>query len=83
MEISQTNKNEWARYIIGSNNFDRKKVIFVGDALSDFNAAIDCGLHFVAKIGKNESNPFKEEKLNLQIKDLFDLEKRILKNTNY
>ena len=81
MEISQTIKNEWARYILGSNNFDRKKVIIVGDALSDCNAAIDCGLHVV--VGKNENNPFKGKKLNFQIIDLFDLEKRILKNANY
>jgi len=80
---SPTKKNEWARYILGNNSFDRKKVIFVGDALSDYNAAINCGLHFVAKIEKSENNPFKGKKLNFQIIDLFDLEKRILKNANY
>jgi|TARA_B100001971_G_C18118086_1_gene497921 phosphoglycolate phosphatase-like HAD superfamily hydrolase len=79
---SPTNKNEWARYILVNNNFDRTKVFFVGDALSDYNAAIDCGLHFVARIEKSANNPFKGIKLNYQINDLFDLEKQILKNAN-
>ena len=71
---SPTNKNEWAKSIISNNNFDPKNVIFVGDALSDYNAAIDCGLHFVARIEKSGSNPFEGKKVVSKISDLFDLE---------
>jgi len=77
---SPKSKQHWANFIIRINAFNPEKVIFVGDALSDYNAALDCGLYFVARIEKSENNPFKGKKLNFQIKDLFDLE--ILINTN-
>jgi len=32
--------------------------LFVGDAMTDFNAAAETGLHFIGRVGAGEENPF-------------------------
>jgi phosphoglycolate phosphatase-like HAD superfamily hydrolase len=77
---SPSNKSKWAKYIISKDNFDPKKVIFVGDALSDYNAALNCGLHFIARIEKCGHNPFEEIIVDYKISNIFDLDKLLSSN---
>ena len=66
-------KADICRSILNQGGYSPAEVVFVGDALSDFEAAHECGLHFIAK--RNEQNPslFSRCKLKFEIDDLCSL----------
>ncbi len=50
-----TGKRDAVKYILSKEAIEPSSVIYVGDALSDYEAARDNNINFVARIHKNES----------------------------
>lgn len=46
---SPKKKNFWTNYIIKSGNLIRDEIIFLGDAMSDYNAAKSANIHFALR----------------------------------
>lgn len=49
-------------------NYSRDKVVFIGDSISDFEAASAIGVNFIGRVAKNMVNPFSK---NTKIIDNF------------
>ena len=75
---SPTPKEVWVKKILKDRNLRASKVVFVGDAMSDYYAAKENGLCFVARVKDTESNIFKGKKIDHKIKDLFELHRLIV-----
>jgi len=60
MEIhgSPRTKNEIINKIISRNNYHCKRCLFVGDAMTDYNASIETGLNLIGIVKDNEILPF-------------------------
>lgn len=58
---SPKNKEEIVEMIISKDAFDRSEVLFVGDALTDFDAARACHLNFIGRVAPEDANPFPQE----------------------
>lgn len=74
---SPTLKGVWAKRIIKEKNLNATKVIFVGDALSDYHAAKENNLYFVARVRHRGNDIFYDKEVNGKISDLFELGKFI------
>lgn len=74
---SPTPKGVWVKRMIEEQNLDAKKVIYVGDAISDLNAAKENGLFFIARIKDSENDILKGKKVDARITDLYELDKFI------
>jgi HAD superfamily hydrolase (TIGR01549 family) len=46
---SPTKKTEWSEYIIGKEGLDRKSIVFIGDALADYEAAQNSSINFILR----------------------------------
>ena len=46
---SPTKKTEWSEYIIDKAGLDRKSIVFIGDALADYEAAKNSSIHFILR----------------------------------
>lgn len=51
-------KPEITRKIIKENNYNKEKIIFIGDSLSDYNAAKEVGIPFLARVPAGEKSMF-------------------------
>jgi len=58
---SPTNKIEWGKYILNTYNLKTQETVFVGDALSDFNAAKKNNIHFLLRQTKDNKELFSNE----------------------
>lgn len=72
---SPTSKNVWTKKIVKEHRLNSKKVLFVGDAMSDYIAAKENGLFFVARVKNSEDDIFKGAKVGVKIPDLFGLDR--------
>lgn len=72
---SPTSKNDAVRMVLLEENIESSNALYIGDALSDYEAASANGVKFIARINKNESLFL--GKNCLKVKDLADLEKLI------
>lgn len=72
---SPLSKLELARRILENDGLDSGKVLFVGDALSDYEAAVGNGLKFAARIQPKQDDIFKNKKVDFRIADLFELDR--------
>ena len=72
---SPQNKNEWGKYILETYNMQANETLFIGDALSDYNAATKNKMHFLLRITDDNKNLFSDDVA--MIKDLSSLEKYI------
>ena len=72
---SPTSKDDWAKQILEENGLDAGEVLFVGDALSDYEAAVKNSLKFVARIQPSQDDIFKDKKVDFRISDLFELDR--------
>ncbi len=67
---SPTTKGEWVRTIMGQNSLDPAGALFVGDAMSDYKAARENGIRFVARVADPADNLFAGLDVDLEISDL-------------
>ena len=75
---SPQNKSFWTHSIINEIKLDSSKVIFIGDALADYNAATENNIKFVARVNTIGDNIFNGKKVFKEIKDLFELDVLLL-----
>jgi HAD superfamily hydrolase (TIGR01549 family) len=55
---SPKKKEEITKDILQRKNYDSKKCLFIGDALSDYEAAVENEMHFLGIVPKNEQSIF-------------------------
>jgi len=55
---SPRKKNDIINQILEENGFQRSRCLFIGDAISDYNAAIETGIHFLGIVKKDDKSPF-------------------------
>lgn len=67
---SPTNKIEWSDYLINKYHLDPNHIFFIGDALTDYEAAKHHQLHFILREHSENIELFK----NKQVKKIKDLE---------
>lgn len=70
---SPTTKSYWTRKIIEEKKLDVNRLIFIGDAMSDYKAAEENNIRFVARI-TDGNDIFKDKKVYWKIRNFFDLE---------
>jgi phosphoglycolate phosphatase-like HAD superfamily hydrolase len=56
---SPTNKNNWVSHIIKKYDINPKETIFIGDSMSDFEAAITHQINFILRETAENENQFK------------------------
>jgi HAD superfamily hydrolase (TIGR01549 family) len=71
-------KDYWVNRIVEEQELNHKEVFFVGDAMSDFRAARKNELFFIARVRDIENDAFRDKKLSLKIRDLFELDAYIM-----
>jgi len=71
---SPTSKSEWIKFILGSNNYDPQKVVFIGDAINDYRAAMDGKIRFVGIVNNTEKNIFIGKNVDFIINNFIELE---------
>ena len=72
---SPTNKIQWGKYILDTYKIKSSETLFIGDAMSDFNAAKENGLHFMLRQTEENKNIFSNN-INSMI-DLTHLDKEL------
>jgi len=75
---SPTSKSEWTKSLFRENKWDNGKVIFIGDAMSDYIAARDNDIRFIARVNK-KNDIFKNTSVFKKMPDLTGLEEIIRK----
>lgn len=55
---SPRSKDVLLRQVLAGNSWQPRDVVFVGDAMTDYQAASEVGVHFVARVADGESSPF-------------------------
>jgi len=71
---SPNGKDHWVKELIKENGFDKNKAIFVGDAMSDCEAAEQNGCDFFARLPEEEKDIFEGKKVKHKVKDLIELD---------
>lgn len=51
--------------ILNSNTYEPNEVVFVGDAMSDYEAAQKVGIHFITRVSPGGVNPFPGETITI------------------
>lgn len=69
---SPEKKDYWVKEILKTYSLNPKECVFIGDALADYNAAIENDVHFVLRETKEGENIFAEFQ-GIRIKDLCNL----------
>jgi len=72
---SPQNKTVWGKYILDTYNLQEKETLFIGDAMSDYNAATKNNMHFLLREIKNNQMIFINPPKSIQ--DLIDLNHHI------
>ena len=70
---SPIKKQEWVKKIMQNNHYYQSQVVYVGDALSDYEAATENGIHFVGRLSDRNINPFESVNVKYIISDLKNL----------
>ncbi|MEM7550370.1 MAG: HAD hydrolase-like protein [Bacteroidota bacterium] len=70
---SPQKKDYWTEHIIDTHNLSRESILFLGDALSDFNAARSSGIDFALRTHKDNVNLL-EEFNGIRFADFYELE---------
>jgi phosphoglycolate phosphatase-like HAD superfamily hydrolase len=66
---SPEKKGHWVKHILKTENISPKECVFIGDALADYNAAIDNGIDFILRETEIASPLFKDYK-GYSLKDM-------------
>lgn len=77
-------KSLWTKRILKQYRLNPKETVFVGDAMSDYQAALANKILFVGRVPKGEDDIFKLKKARVKhrIRDLRELEKLLSKKFN-
>ncbi len=51
-------KSERGTFIMQQHHFAKNDIIFIGDSISDFNAASAIGVNFIGRVKEGDKNPF-------------------------
>ncbi len=70
---SPEKKDYWTNKIIHENNFSPSEVLFVGDATTDYDAAVKTNVHFVLREHEDNLEFFKDKQVT-RISDFIDFE---------
>ena len=76
---SPESKEHWIKIILNANQYNPDNVIFVGDTMSDYRAANEHNIYFIARVPENNNDMFQGLKVGLQMKDLRALDDYINK----
>ncbi len=71
---SPKTKYEIAALILQQEKLKPEEVIFVGDAISDYEGAHQAGIRFIGRLHAKYKDPFQDEKIEGYINDLNDLD---------
>ena len=74
---SPTTKSVWIKHIIEEQKMDPEKIVFVGDALSDYNAAKEHDIFFIGRIKNAQENVFKNKEIDLVVNNFYELDNYI------
>ena len=74
---SPTDKDYWTKHIITNSNLDPNKIIFIGDAMSDYIAAKSNKTHFALRVTNDNVEIFKNYNVN-KFNNYIELEKIIM-----
>ena len=74
---SPITKNIWIQNILKEQKLDSDQIVFVGDALSDYNAAKEHDILFIGRIANSQKNVFKGKEIKLIINNFIELENYI------
>jgi len=69
-------KAEILRRILADNDLAPDEIVFVGDALSDYNAARDVGARFIARVPPGGEIAFPTDGVTATVPDLVELDRR-------
>jgi len=75
---SPKKKNYWTEYLIDKYNVKREETIFLGDAMSDYNASVHSKLSFALRTYPDNEELFKDYNGN-RFKDFIELEEQLVK----
>lgn len=70
---SPKNKIQWSKELINKFNLIPKDTIFIGDATSDYNAALEYNFHFILREHYENISIFKDKPIKHRVKDLTTL----------
>lgn len=70
---SPESKGNWTRKIMAELELPPERAMFVGDAMSDLDAAQDNGIRFIARVTEG-NDIFQDKTIEYKINDLFDLD---------
>ena len=74
---SPKDKFQWCEYLNSIYHLNADETIFIGDALSDFNAAKKFGFHFALRIEAYNKELFRSKDLELDFKTFPELEDKL------
>lgn len=77
---SPATKGDLIKHILSIHSYKNEDVVFVGDAITDLNGALEANVYFIGKISNKEINPFSDYHISL-ISDLRELPE-LLKQLN-
>ena len=69
---SPATKGDLIKDILLTHSYKNEHVVFVGDAITDLNGALEANVSFIGKISNKETNPFSDYHVSL-IRDLREL----------
>jgi beta-phosphoglucomutase-like phosphatase (HAD superfamily) len=76
-------KAEIIRMILKQKKLSPENAVFIGDAMSDFTAALECGTHFIGRIDDQSRDPLCQQPLRLKLRDLSNLNDMLLTVFNH
>jgi len=77
---SPTTKGVLIKHILSTHSYKNEHVVFIGDAITDLNGALEANVFFIGKVSNNEINQFCDYPVTL-ISDLRELPE-LLKQMN-
>ncbi|UGV40295.1 HAD family hydrolase [Methanococcoides orientis] len=69
---SPETKGNLIKRILSGGDYTKDQVVFVGDAITDLNGALDSDVPFIGRLSDENNNPFKEYDIPI-ISDLWEL----------
>jgi len=69
---SPATKGDLIKDILLTHSYKNEHVVFVGDAITDLNGALEANVSFIGKISNKETNPFSDYHVSL-VRDLREL----------
>jgi len=74
---SPENKKHWTEYLIKKHDLEREEILFLGDATTDYEAAIHSKIHFGLREAEDNKELFKEYD-GLRFEDFYTLENKLI-----